>query len=261
MWRMLFDIVRIKEVRKEGKGIATLLFPFQRKAVPGQFVMIWIPGVDEVPMSLSYIGDVAGVTVKDIGEATAAMSSMKEGDNIGIRGPYGNGFKLGYDHVLCVGGGVGMAPVMTAVELIGDRSKVDVAIGARNKFEVIFEERARRAAGTVNISTDDGSYGMKGNAVSLAKSMMLEKKYDMVLGCGPEIMNRYLLQACQELKVPCQLSLERLMKCGCGICGSCVMDGHRVCVEGPVFSDQDILDMPEFGTSRRDCSGNRIKAC
>ena len=57
-----------------------------------------------------------------------------------------------------------------------------------------------------------------------------------MLGCGPEVMNRYLLKACKELQVPCQLSLERLMKCGAGLCGSCVIDGRRVCAEGPVFT-------------------------
>jgi dihydroorotate dehydrogenase electron transfer subunit len=92
----------------------------------------------------------------------------------------------------------------------------------------------------------------------LADRMMKEKRYDAVLGCGPEIMNRYLLTVCQENGVPCQLSLERLMKCGSGLCGSCVIDGLRVCADGPVFDGLVVARMSEFGKSKRDDAGLRI---
>jgi len=95
--------------------------------------------------------------------------------------------------------------------------------------------------------------------VSLADAMMREKRYDMVLGCGPEIMNKYLLKACNENKVPCQLSLERIMKCGTGLCGSCVIDGLRVCVEGPIFTGEQISRMTEFGKCKRDDAGLKVK--
>ena len=210
---------RVRERIAAGKGITTLRFDAPMSAKAGQFVMVWLPGVDEVPMSLSHIGDHAGITVKEVGEATRALSGLRPGDLVGLRGPYGNGWDLAARRILCVGGGVGMAPIITAAEAVGDPARVDVAIGARNAGEIIFEERARAASNDVRVTTDDGSYGLEGTVVSLADTMMKEKSYGMVLGCGPEIMNKFLLKACEGNGVPCQLSLERLMKCGAGLCG------------------------------------------
>lgn len=256
---MFSEIVEISERVEEGKGITTLRFPLNTPVQPGQFIMVWIPGVDEIPMSVSYSGPIAGITVKEVGEATRVLSALRPGSRIGVRGPYGRGWDLPSGRVLCVGGGVGMAPIMSAVGAIDDPSRVDVAIGARNAGEIIFESRARALSNDVRVTTDDGSYGLKGTVVALADRMMKEKRYDMVLGCGPEVMNKYLLKACQENKVPCQLSLERLMKCGAGLCGSCVIDGRRVCAEGPVFSGEEIEKMSEFGKCKRDDAGLLVK--
>lgn len=256
---MFNEVVVVDEVASQGRGITTLRFPF-RGGSPGQFVMVWIPGVDEVPMSLSYTGDRGGITVKEVGEATKALSSLHPGDRIGVRGPYGRGWTLPEGRVLVVGGGVGMAPLMPAAEAVNDRSRVDIAIGARNVGEIIFEERSRKASEDVRVTTDDGSYGLKGTVVALASQMMKEKRYEMVLGCGPEVMNKYLLKACQEAGVECQLSLERLMKCGSGLCGSCVIDGLRVCADGPVFFGHEVEKMSEFGRCKRDASGHQTKA-
>ncbi|MDW5563491.1 MAG: dihydroorotate dehydrogenase electron transfer subunit [Methanomassiliicoccus sp.] len=250
---------RVRERIEAGKGITTLVFDAPMEARPGQFVMVWVPGVDEVPMSLSHIGPHAGITVKEVGEATKALSCLRPGDVIGIRGPYGNGWRLSGGRILCVGGGVGMAPIITAVEAAGDPGRVAVAIGARNHGEIIFEERARSVSNDVRITTDDGSYGLKGTVVSLADTMMKEKRYDLVLGCGPEVMNKFLLKACKDNEVPCQLSLERLMKCGAGLCGSCVIDGLRVCADGPVFTGEQVERMAEFGKCKRDDAGLRVK--
>jgi dihydroorotate dehydrogenase electron transfer subunit len=256
---MFSQVVKVEDRVEEGTGLTTLRFPFPEKARPGQFVMVWVPGVDEIPMSLSYVGCQAGITVKEVGEATRALSALKKGDILGVRGPYGNGWKFCEGRVLCVGGGVGMAPIMTAVEGSADASRVDVAIGARSSGEIIFETRAKRYSNDVRVTTDDGSYGLKGTVVALADRMMKEKRYDMVFGCGPEVMNKYLLKACQENKVPCQMSLERLMKCGAGLCGSCVIDGLRVCADGPVFAGTEIEKMSEFGRCKRDDAGLKVK--
>lgn len=255
----MFNETRVRERIESGKGITTLIFDAPISARPGQFVMVWIPGVDEVPMSLSHMGEHAGITVKEVGEATHALSALNVGDLVGLRGPYGNGWDLSAKRILAVGGGVGMAPIIAAVEAFSDPSRVDVAIGARNEGEIIFEQRARAASADVRVTTDDGSYGLKGTVVSLADKMMKEKRYDMVLGCGPEVMNKYLLKACAENNVRCQLSLERLMKCGAGLCGSCVIDGLRVCADGPVFTGEQVAEMKEFGKCKRDDAGLRVK--
>ena len=101
--------------------------------------------------------------------------------------------------------------------------------------------------------------GFHGNAVQLMRQKLEEKKYDCVIACGPPIMLKFLYLACKELGMKCQLSLERHMKCGAGACGCCVIDGLRVCKDGPVFTGEQIALMPEFGTVRRDECGVIIR--
>jgi len=252
-------MVRVSGVVKEGVGMTSIRFPFNRIIAPGQFLMVWVPGVDEVPMSASYIYGEKGITVRDVGEATKALSSLSLGDVIGVRGPYGRGFEIPTGKVLLVGGGSGMASLMAAADFIGDPGRVDVLIGARTSEELIFVQRAKAASKEVHISTDDGSSGRKGTVVDMAIEHLAKKSYEVVLGCGPERMLVALRRACEEAKVPCQLSLERYMKCGTGLCGSCAIDGLRVCADGPVFEGSELGRLPEFGTSKRDECGRPIR--
>ena len=140
-----------------------------------------------------------------------------------------------------------MASLLPAAEAIGDPGRVDVLIGAKTASEVLLLDRARKASNEVHVSTDDGSMGKKGTVVDMVQEHLEVKRYDMVLGCGPERMLSALLKACDKASVECQLSLERYMKCGAGLCGSCVIDGIRVCREGPVFSSAELRKMKEFG--------------
>jgi len=248
----------IREVVKEGKGFTTLRFRYARRAMPGQFVMVWLPDVDEIPMSLSYVEDVKGITVKEVGEATRALSSLRVGDSIALRGPFGSHFEPSSGLNLIVSGGTGAASLMPVAELIGDRQRVDIAIGARTRDEVIFEGRARLSSSEVRLSTDDGTYGIKGTAVDLARIMMKEKRYDMILACGPEMMLGSLSELCKEYRISYQFSLERYMKCGVGLCGSCALDGKRVCTDGPVFRGEELGSISEFGKCKRDEAGLKI---
>jgi dihydroorotate dehydrogenase electron transfer subunit len=207
-------------------------------------------------MSLSHASGEKGISVKQVGPTTTRLCSLKEGDFIGVRGPYGNGFQPASGRVLVVGGGFGMSGVGALIDQLGDGC--DVIAAARNEGELFFLERAEASARKMWIATDDGSRGFKGNAVQLMRQKLAEDDYSAVMACGPERMLYFLNQACAELHVPCQLSLERLMKCGAGLCGSCVVDGKRVCAEGPVFSGEELLGSPEFGKSRRDDSGKLI---
>ncbi len=250
--------VLIDSRTEEADGVVTLRFDWDAPASPGQFIMVWMPGVDEVPMSLSYLGDHKGITVKNVGEATKALTSLQVGDRIIVRGPYGRGYHVPKGKILAVGGGTGMASLLPAMERI-TTSSVDTAIGARTEMELLFEERSKKTSSNVRVSTDDGSKGFHGNAVQLAKEMMSATKYDMVLGCGPEKMLFFLHKLCLENGIPCQMSLERYMKCGGGLCGSCAIDGKRVCREGPVFTGEELKDMKEFGRQRRDECGGRLR--
>ena len=253
------EIVEILQSEEVGKGVRTLRFDFDHKVQPGQFFMVWLPGVDEVPMSASYCEGRKGITVKEIGPATKALCNLRSGDRIGIRGPYGHGYSLPDGRTLVVGGGTGMASLLPVVEAFGDPSKVDVAIGARNVSELLFFERAKAASKHVCTSTDDGTDGLKGTAVDLVADMLSKQRYDFVLACGPEKMLFYLLALLQKHNVKCELSLERYMKCGAGLCGSCALDDKRVCVDGPVFTGEQVNKMIEFGKFRRNEAGQQIK--
>lgn len=248
----MINVVKIISKKKESQDTYTLDFELDVPAVPGQFVMVWVPGVDEVPMSLSKTGKVKSITVKGIGDATKALHKTEVGDCLRIRGPYGNGFDLeGNRKILAVAGGVGAAALLPAITETG----CDTVIGARSDIEIILDGDAEKHGNNLWISTDDGSRGFHGNAVELAKEKILSEKYDLVIGCGPEIMLFFLHRACKELGVDCQLSLERHMKCGTGVCGCCVIDGERVCKDGPVFTSEELDGISDFGNRKRDECG------
>jgi len=243
----------------EATDIKTITFRYPKAVIPGQFFMIWIPGVDEIPMSVSEITkDVKGITFRKIGDATHALYHLSPGSKIGVRGPYGNGFKLTGKHLLFVGGGTGIAMLAPAVEQARKRKlKSNVIIGVKTKNDLFFEDRLRRFGATVLVSTDDGSKGYKGFASDLAKDILKKEKIDAVFTCGPEPMMKTLLSCCRT--IPFQASLERYMKCSIGICGQCcVGNGLRVCLDGPIFDGKTLKKVEDFGVYRRDAAGRKI---
>lgn len=250
------DVVTIKKVVQECYDTKTFKFDWDAEVRPGQFIMVWIPGTDEIPMSVSGInGKEKSITVKAIGEATRKIHEFKAGDHLRIRGPYGNGYDLARGELLIIGGGVGTAAVMPAVTSTG----ADTIIAARTHNDVIMDSVAEKHAKNLWIATDDGSRGFHGNAVQLMKEKVAEKHYDYVIACGPEVMLWFTYQACRDLGIDCQLSLERYMKCGAGVCGCCVMDDSRVCRDGPVFDTEKLAKLTEFGVSKRDECGRTVK--
>lgn len=250
------DVVKVIEVVDECYDTKTIRFEWGAETRPGQFVMVWVPGIDEIPMSLSGTDRaVKSITVKGIGEATRALHTLRAGDSLRIRGPYGNGYNLSKGELLIIGGGVGTASIMPAVTATG----ADTIIAARSDRDVIMDSVAAKHTSNLWIATDDGSRGFHGNAVQLMRERIAEKHYDCVVACGPEVMLWFTYQACVELGVDCQLSLERYMKCGAGVCGCCVMDDARVCRDGPVFYKDQISRLTEFGKSKRDECGRTVR--
>ncbi len=252
-------IVKIIKTKKESSEIKTFTFQYPGKMVAGQFFMIWIPGVDEIPMGVSYIdGDVKSITFRRVGDATKALFNLKAGDKIGVRGPYGNGFKIKGKRILFVGGGTGIAMLAPAVEKAMSKNiPSDIILGVKNKNELFFEKQLKKCGAKVHVSTDDGSKGYKGLATDLALALLITEKFDSVITCGPEIMMKKLLDLSDDITF--QASLERYMKCGIGICGQCCLGkGLRVCEEGPVFDGKTLKKVEEFGVYKRDASGRKI---
>ena len=262
-------VVKIKETRQENSGVKTLTFEEKTclEASPGQFVMVWIPCVDEIPMSISCVSAKGvSISVEKVGQATSALHRMKEGDLIGVRGPYGNGFSMTKKgDILMVGGGTGLIPLTFLGEQL---ARLDVKItfltGAKTKNELLFLDRiesfVQRARGRMIVTTDDGSYGIKGIVTQPAEDLMRKEEFDMVYTCGPEPMMHKMFSLAETYDVSLEVSLERLMRCAIGICGSCVLGGFRVCVDGPVFTREQLQQVKEeFGRFKLNFDGTRVK--
>ena len=210
--------------------------------------MLWIPRVDEIPISLVGQNQIA---VKDVGDATHALHEKKVGDFIGVRGPYGNCFEPTKNQLL-VGGGVGIAPIA----FLGKQG-FKAVIGARNADELFFENWFEEPV----ICTDDGSKGRKGFVTDATDELLGSGEFDCVIACGPEIMLKFLFQVCEKHQVPVQFSMERWMKCGIGICGHCstLPGGWRVCKDGPVASTEVLKQSKEFFEFKRGPAGTKAK--
>lgn len=251
-------IIRIND---ESPSVRTFFFDLQFETMePGQFVMVWVRGVDEVPMGLSRKNS---ITVQKVGEATSKLFALKEGDSFGLRGPLGRGFSFSSkgENILIIAGGVGAAPLAPYADASNAAgSEVHTILGAKSKDELIFEERFA-AAGKVYVSTDDGSKGTKGFVTDVLRGLDVST-YDRIAVCGRELMMASVFKILEEKNVleKAEFSLHRYFKCGIGVCGACCIDraGLRVCKDGPVFSGIQLLDS-ELGKYTRDASGRRIK--
>ncbi len=242
--------VVITRIVEETPTIRTFFFDLSFESEPGQFVMAWIRGVDEIPMALSCDN---AITVQKVGPATTSLFELHEGDSMGIRGPFGNGFRIKGSNILLVAGGVGAAPLSPLAKKASLQGlKVTTLLGAKTKEELVFRE-CFEAAGNVMVATDDGTAGKHGYVTQLIDG---EKDYDQIYCCGPEIMMKKVLDKVQPEKS--QFSLHRYIKCGLGICGACCVDGLRVCKEGPVFTGE-VLKKSEFGLYRRNERGEKVK--
>lgn len=233
------------------------------KAKPGQFLMLWIPGVDEIPLSILHAGDgEASVSVKLVGDATRHLHGMKRGEIVGVRGPFGNSFTEDTGNVLLVGGGTGTAPLLFLAKRLAAKAELlSFVIGAKTKNELIFYKELDSvcAEETVVATTEDGSFGMQCLATEPLENLLKKQRFDMIYTCGPEQMMRKVFDLAEKHKTQMEASLERLMRCGIGLCGSCVIGKYRVCRDGPVFNSAQLREVKaEFGVSRLGFGGGRI---
>lgn len=253
------EITKIIDITLEADDIKTLRTDMEVNAAPGQYVMVWISGLEEKPMSLSYVTGNLGVTVHARGPFTNRLYKLNKGESIGIRGPYGTGFNVKGEKLLIVGGGAGMPPLAALTEKsIPDGKTVTAIVGAKTKSGLLFVERLKNAGARVLTSTDDGSSGTRGQVTDVLSELLKDETFDQCYTCGPEIMMKNVIEQTKKIGIPAQASIERYIKCGIGICGHCAIDGSglRVCFEGPVFTDKE-LENTEFGKYTRNSSGTK----
>ena len=252
--------VRIREIRDEARTIRTLVLDAEvPEATPGQFIMLWLPGVDEKPMSIAHPAPLT-VTVARVGPFSTALHQRNVGDQVGWRGPYGRGFSLCQDGpALLVSGGCGVGPLYFLVSRAVERGiPATVAIGARTSLDLPYVEQFRALGTDLLIATDDGSLGYKGYVTDAIQPAIEHLQSPTIYACGPEAMLVAVHRLCRERDIPGQVSVERYIKCGFGICGQCALDGLLVCQDGPVFDVEQLDGLRDFGHVHRSATGRKL---
>lgn len=265
---------RIVSIADESDTIRTFVFDQHLDAEPGQFVMAWLPGVDEKPFSLVR-ADPVTLTIARVGPFTEAIFSLSVGDRLWLRGPLGHPFTLNplspvsspepvlsesegsrvpdpgsrtcpererripnpQSPILLIAGGYGVAPLHFLAERARSAGwEVTAIIGARTASGVVFARRTAALGVQVLVTTDDGSLGQQGLASEAAERLLAQAGCQAIYACGPESMLEAVETLARGHNLPAQLSYERYMRCGFGVCGSCSHEGWLVCRDGPVRS-------------------------
>lgn len=228
---------------------------------PGQFVMLWVPGVGEVPMSVAdYEEGLLRLFITRRGVVTGYIhDSAKPGWEVFVRGPYGRGFTIpSGGRVLLVSGGTGTAPLHYLAKFSRGVECV-AALGFKSAKHTLLLEDMRKYC-RVHVATDDGSVGFEGPVHKLAESLLASESFSRVYACGPEPMIVEVLRLAERTGIPLEVSLERYMRCAVGVCGSCVLDplGLRVCKDGPVFDGATLRGVSDLGRWWRGADGIKV---
>lgn len=259
--RETHDTFTMDLVPANGAGIAQF--------APGQFNMLYVFGVGEVPISISSdASDFPAMrhTVRRVGAVTQAMGAMKPGGQIGVRGPFGSHWPVaeetGRDYLI-VTGGIGLAPLRPALyHLMNHREKygrIVLLYGARTPKDILYGSELKRWRGKfdldIEVTVDRGAKGWRGN-VGVVPALIRRATFDpantVALVCGPEVMMRFTMMELQKRGVSPQqmyLTMERNMKCAVGFCGHCQYGPAFMCKDGPVFRFdrvQTIFGIPEI---------------
>ncbi len=229
----MYKVVELKETWEVAKNVKAFRLSKEFDFTPGQFVMVWLPGVGEKPFSLAW-KDL--LVIKRVGSFTSKLFELSEGERLWIRGPYGRGFERRGKRIALVSGGIGIPPLYALARIWGDKfEEVTLIYGARSKDELALLD-VENYVDEVILTTDDGSAGRKGFPTDVLAER--KKEFDEVYACGPEPMLKGVLKVMEYENV--QISAERYMKCGIGVCGSCNLGKYLVCRDGPVFDGSQL---------------------
>jgi NAD(P)H-flavin reductase len=255
---MVPQIARVRRRRRDAPQVWTLDIEPQETVpafAPGQFNMLTVFGVGEVPISLS--GDPVEPnrlvhTIRAVGPVSAALARLSPGDTVGLRGPYGSGWPMaeavGHD-VVVVAGGLGLAPLRPALyRLLAERArygKIALLYGTRSPGDILFrhelESWRRRLDIDIAVTVDHAAsdwHGHVGVVTTLIARAAFDPIHAIALVCGPEVMMRFAVAALRDARIADEaiyLSMERNMKCAIGFCGHCQFGPVFVCRDGPVF--------------------------
>ena len=267
---MLPQPYSVREVAKETPDTFTLRLepekavdgsPFQ----PGQFSMLWVFGVGELPISISgdpALHDRLVYTVRSVGQATHSLVNRRVGDGVGVRGPFGAGWPAeaarGRD-VIVLAGGIGLAPLRPMIYQVlqnrKDYGRLVILYGGRSPRDMLYRKElaawARNRDTQVLVTVDYGGLAWRGHVgvvTTLFKYSRLQPANSVAMVCGPEIMMRFVTRELETQGLSrddIYLSMERNMKCAVGFCGHCQYGPHFICKDGPVFRYEHIRKLLE----------------
>ena len=236
--------------------------------LPGQFMIVSLPGVGEAPFSISSTPSRPGLVefgIRNVGVLTEQLFKLKENEIIGVRGPYGNGFpisKFEKKDLIIIVGGLGAVPLRSLLLYTLDNrdrfGKVYFLYGARRPNEMLFLneflELKERADLNCMLSVDKDDTGKWTENVGLVTTLFkhlksIDPKNTYATVCGPPVMYKFVIDELLKLGIPKHqilMTLERRMHCGVGKCGHCVIGSIYTCMDGPVFSYWDVLHMKDL---------------
>jgi len=233
---------------------------------PGQFVMLSILGVGEAPISISSapIGDNSTfeLCVRRMGRVTAALHTMKAGDRLGIRGPFGRGMPVDFfagKNLIIIAGGLGIAPLRSLIRYVmNNRGRFeDVAIiyGSKTPKDLLYADEIEswlyRPDINLKLTVDIADESWRGNVgpvTTLLPHIKMDRARTAIAVCGPPVMYRFVVRDLLKLgyqEKNIYVSLERRMRCGMQKCGHCQINSRYACKQGPVFCYTEVKDLPE----------------
>lgn len=255
----------VRESREETHDTFTLMLePREASGAPafepGQFNMLYVFGVGEVPVSIS--GDpgwpeILVHTVRAVGGVTRALQKLGSGDVVGVRGPFGSAWpvdKVKGKDVVIITGGIGLAPLRPAVyKILGQRERIGkfaLLYGARTPKDILYPEQLGEWRSKldlqVRVTVDNASQDWRGT-VGVVTILIHKARFDpantIAMVCGPEIMMRFTVQELIKegmREEDIYISMERNMKCAVGFCGHCQYGPNFICKDGPVFRFSDV---------------------
>ncbi|MEM7032041.1 MAG: dihydroorotate dehydrogenase electron transfer subunit [Chloroflexota bacterium] len=240
----------IVDIRVENGYTKTFTLDCHLAASPGQFVMAWLPGHEDKPFSLADVSPVK-LTIAAVGPLSRAIHALDVGDQLWIRGPLGRGYHFeprSAAHLLMVGGGYGVAPLLYLSRLaLAEGHDATMVIGARSEQDLLLTEAFEALGVPLWITTDDGSQGIAGRVTDAVTQILdtAPRRPTTLYACGPTAMLSALAQQCAPENIAVQLAWEAHMRCGIGLCGSCeVGAGWLTCLDGPTFSFDPQIEDP-----------------
>ena len=233
VFRMVVEAPNIAARAKAGQFV-------QLRITSGSFLLRRPVGIAEADAEKG----TAAFIYRVVGKGTKAMSELKAGDRINILGPLGHGFDTKAQKPLIIGGGMGLSPLLFYADAVNGQA--DVLMGGKTECELFWRKLFAPKAQEIFCTTDDGSLGAKGFPTMLLPELLVQKSYDLIAVCGPEVMMKGIARIAKEHGIRCQVSLEKRMGCGLGACLSCSIDttdGRRrkVCKDGPVFDAEEVF--------------------